>query len=258
MSAISRAAIDWRYINLKANPERAAATVAELSRAGISAERFEARTGDQYDGPQDAIAKYATAGSIGCTLSHVCLIEQASKRGHGIVGIVEDDVVLCDDFQERLQYIEENFRKPWDMFFFGGTYHTDPTWHKDTPGLGRDFELTDTRHIVRTYGTWCSYAYLLNCRSAGKVLDAVRKNMHRSTAIDHLFILIEPELQCYGFTPGMAIQRDGWSTITHAYTEFSGFLPLGPHIWAKRLPDFDWDAWVGTVPAVSRLSGGGS
>jgi hypothetical protein len=42
----------------------------------------------------------------------------------------------------------------------------------------------------------------------------------------------------------MAIQRDGVSDITHQYTRFSGFFPMGKHVWAKQLSDFDWDEWL--------------
>ena len=256
MGSIALQDIRWTYVNLESRPDRDAEIRKELSCVGISADRFDACTGEQYTGPKAAVANYAKPGQIGCMLSHVTIAGHAAKQKRGIVGVFEDDAILCNDFVERLRYIESNFNEPWDIFFLGSTFHPQPTWHKDTLGVGKDFELTRTRHIVRAFGTWNTYAYLLNCQSAGRVLDLLWRNMHRSLAIDHLLILIQPELQCFCFTPGMAIQRDGWSDITKSHSTFSLFLPLGPHIWAERLSDFDWDSWVETVPAVSRGVGG--
>ena len=234
--------IRWRYVNLAHRTDRREYVEDELARVGISAERFDALTGEHYDGPPVDML----SGQRGCLMSHLRLIEEA-RGTTGILGVVEDDVMFCDDFQRRLAYIEEYFNKPWDFFFLGSTYHINPSkWHKDD--LGKDFEQTGIKHIHRIYGTWNSYAYLLNCGSAEKVASMMRRNMHRGEAVDRMWIRLQPQLDCYCFTPGAAFQKDGVSDIGNpgdpeAITLFSGFLTMGPYVFTRLLEDFDYDAF---------------
>ena len=237
--------VKWVYVNLAIRPERAEYVQGECSRVGIVAKRFNALTREDYRGSQrdiEGMLKYSEPGRIGCYLSHLTIIDSA-RDTKGVLGVLEDDVLFCDDFVERMEYIEANFDKPWDMFFLGSTYHINPAvWHLND--LGRDFEQTDIKHIHRIYGTWNTYAYLINRESAGKIADLMRENAHRSTAVDHLFILIEPLLNCYCFTPGMAFQRDTVSDIAGLGVKvsmYSKFLRLGPYVFTKRLGDFDYD-----------------
>ena len=233
--------VHWRYVNLANRTKRNTNVQRELNRVGITnAERFNALTEKDFDG-EPADRGLLTNGQLGCLMSHLRLIEDAQNTT-GILGVVEDDVMFCDDLAERFAYIEEHFNKPWDIFFLGSTYHINPSvWHKDD--LGYDFQQTDIKHIHRIYGTWNSYAYLLNCRSAKKVASLIRSHMHTSTAIDHLLILIQPLLNCYCFTPGAAFQVDGPSDVADGMTVFSGFLKMGQYVFQKRLEDFDYDAY---------------
>jgi GR25 family glycosyltransferase involved in LPS biosynthesis len=87
-----------------------------------------------------------------------------------IVAVCEDDVVFCADLQERLAYIARNMTWDWDIFWLGGTFHCNPAvWHKDS--LGRDVVCTSDPRIMRTYGIWSTYAYLVNGPSARRVVD---------------------------------------------------------------------------------------
>lgn len=240
MNRIRRKDIRWRYVNLAHRPERNAYVRNELARVGIAAERFNALTGADYDGPR--IPKGAlTQGQLGCLMSHLRLWENA-RGTDGILGVVEDDVMLCDDFQERMQYVEDHFDKPWDMFFWGSTYHINPSkWHKQD--LGRDFEQTDVKYIHRIYGTWNTYCYFLNCQSAKRLVELFRAKLYQAKAIDHLLILLEPQLNCYCFTPGAAFQKNGPSDVGCGMTLFDGFLSMGPYVFQRRLADFDYDSF---------------
>ena len=230
--------IRWRYVNLCYRSERDAYVRGELARAGIKAERFNALTGYDYNGPK--LRKNAlTRGQLGCLMSHLRLIETA-RSTDGILGIVEDDVMFCDDLAERFRYIEEHFDKPWDMFFLGSTYHINPAvWHK--ADLGRDFEQTDIKYIHRIYGTWNTYAYLVNCSSAAKIAALMRANLGLAQAVDRLFITLEPQLNCYCFTPGAAFQKNGPSDVGNGMTLFDGFLKMGPYVFTRKLEDFQYD-----------------
>ena len=177
-------------------------------------------------------------------MSHTALWELSDSLGK-CVGVLEDDAMLCSDFRQRLEYIHDNWHEPWDIMYLGATYHTDPggVWHKE---LGRDFELTDVKHIHRVYGAFSNQGYVINPDSAGNILDMVESLMAVSRGSDDALIKIQPELNCYSFTPGMVFQIDGQSDIGDGWTRFSHFREsLGPYVWSDRLGDFDYNEFFG-------------
>jgi len=233
--------ITWRWINLLHRGDRRDHMAGQLRKAHITAERFPALTKDDYQGSEaDVAMMQATPNTIGNWLSHTAVIRTAIDNG--IVGLLEDDALLCSDFLLRLQYIEDKFDKPWDIFFLGATFHADEcVWH---PELGHDFELTDIKHIVRTYGAFSNQGYLINPDSAEKILDMMRGRMYKSRGSDHALIQIQPMLNCYCFVPGLVFQIDGQSDIGDGVTKFSSFLTsLGQYVWTDMLDEFDWDKW---------------
>lgn len=235
--------IDWWYINLARRTDRLPHIKNQLRKAGIFGQRFNAYGPEDYRGSDEAIhLMRATPGTIGNFLSHTAVMDKG-RYTDKVIGVLEDDALLCSDFQERLQYIEEKFDKDWDIFYLGATYHVNPpVWHKDD--LGRDFELTDLKHIHRVYGAFSDQGYLVNGRSAGRIVDTLRHNMHLASGIDTLMIRFQPEWRCYSFTPGMVFQLDGYGDVGGGMTYFSDFKrSLGPHVYAERLEDFDYDSY---------------
>ena len=242
--------IDWVYINLSHRKDRVEHITAQLDKAGIIGRRLEARTKEDYHGdPCRTVKMMPTPNTIGNWLSHSRLWQIASTAGN-CVGVLEDDALLCSDFRERMTYIHERWDKPWDIMFLGSTYHVNPpVWHKDT--LGRDFELTDVKHIHRVYGAFSNQGYVINASSARKVFDLVDSLMPESRGIDHALIMAQPQLECYAFTPGLVFQIDGQSDIGDGFTRFSHFLEsLGSHVWCDKLEDFDYDGYDWAEGAV--------
>lgn len=238
---ISQDKIAWYYINLSHRADRRTHIRQQLDRAGILAQRFEALRKEDYEGPIENVAQMrSTPNTIGNWLSHTAVIGKGEPGN--IVGLLEDDALICSDFQRRMKYIEENFNLPWDIFFLGATFHDDKgVWH---PELGRDHELTDTRHIIRTYGAFSNQGYLINGKSAARILAMMRQLMPKSKGSDHALIQIQPFLNCYCFVPGMVFQIDGPSDVADGVTVFSNFLTrLGAYAWTDTLEEFDYDSW---------------
>ncbi len=244
MTQIDTGNIDWWYIHLAKRTDRVEHLKAQLRKAGIEAHCFDACGPGNYHGPEENVKLMrATPNTIGNWLSHTACIGSAAGLTEGVLGVLEDDCLICSDFQVRMNYIEEHFDKPWDIFFLGATFHCDrAAWH---PELGRDYELTDTRHIVRTFGAFSNQGYLINPTSADKILCMMQERMPYSRGSDHALIQIQPELECYCFVPGMVFQVDGYGDVGGGWTQFSDFFEsLGPHIWCDKLDDFDYDSWV--------------
>jgi GR25 family glycosyltransferase involved in LPS biosynthesis len=155
------------------------------------------------------------------------------------LGILEDDVIFCDDWDERLEYIENNFNLDWDIFYFTSFFHLnhDPKRWKNV-----EFEFTDIKYITKVYSSFCTHAYLINPKSIPKILDLCQRYQNEAFAIDHLYLLIQPELNCYSFTPGMATQRPGNNDIDLIYKDQSVFKQIvGDHYYCNKLSDFDYE-----------------
>ena len=241
---IQAAEIEYLCINLDHRDDRWVLSQGQFRRVGLSVRRFRAFTSADWIWPQSEIAciRQHNPGGAGCLMSHLALIDRAGKSGR-LTGIFEDDVLLCQDFADRLRYVEECFDRPWDLFFLNSTYHCHPPfWHKET--LGRDFEQTEIKHIHRVYGLFATQSYLVNPASAGRIRALMHARAHDAYAVDHLLLMLQPELQAFCFTPGMTFQRDGRSDHGGGYTKFSDFYRLcGPYVFTERLADFDYDAY---------------
>jgi GR25 family glycosyltransferase involved in LPS biosynthesis len=239
LKKISFDKIEFKCINLPHRTDRRDYIETHLKSFNIPFEFFEALTSTQnYDNLE--FLPEINNGNIGCTLSHYELIK--NHNNNNILGIFEDDALLCEDFLERFSYIENNFNLDWDIFFLSAFYHlnTDNNrWHKSG-----DFEFTDIKYIHKVYGSFCTHSYLVNPNSKDKILKLIRENSHKSYAIDHLYILIQPYLNCFSFTPGMTNQIVSYSDINNVVKNQNSFETIvGPHYFTNKLNNFDYDKY---------------
>jgi GR25 family glycosyltransferase involved in LPS biosynthesis len=237
---ISTKNIHFKCINLPHRSDKRSWIDSHLSQHGINFEYFQAKTAnDNTKFSNDQISRYIP-GQLGCMLSHHELL--SSYNDSCILGIFEDDVRLCDDFAKRMEYVENNFDLDWDIFFLSSFYHLndDPQrWNKTG-----DYELTDTKYIHRVYGSFCTHSYLVNPKSIEKILKLMNEYMHQSYAIDHLYILIQPLINAYSFTPGMSTQIPSFNDINNTHKDQSIFEHVvGKHFFINRLENFDYDTY---------------
>lgn len=245
------------FINLDHRTDRLKHMQEQLSRIGLNATRTRGLLPQEVNEPHDKIAvmQARTPGAIGCHYSQVSIMETALSLGKSAF-VMEDDLIFCADFNKRMEHIE-NFlnTRDWDIFWLGGTYHVGGNygWHKNNHGnepklctctLGKDAEQTDDPRIMRTYGIWGTYAYIVNHKAIPHILNLLDQNVYRSIGIDWLFIMLMPELKTYCFAPGCVKQMDNLSDIglngdKPAITYFSGFKNLGPYWYQERMEDFN-------------------
>lgn len=228
------------FVNLDHRKDRLERMYATLNAAGIGAVRTRGILPSEYAGDpaRVAVMRARTPGAIGCHFSQVAVMEEARRRGqHAFV--MEDDLIICSDIQKRLQMITafaETY--PWDIFWLGGTFHINPPyWHKQD--LGHDARITEDPHFLRTYGAFCTYAYIVRNESLPTVLTMLDEELDKSIGIDYAMIQIQPRLHTYAFVPGCITQYDNQSDIGKGKTIFSGFAKLGPYWFQDKLENFD-------------------
>jgi len=59
-------------------------------------------------------------GEIGCTLSHIGAITMAKAFNWEYVIILEDDIVLAEDFEKRIKILLRMLPKDWEQVFLSG------------------------------------------------------------------------------------------------------------------------------------------
>jgi len=238
------------YINLDSRPDRNKHMQDELKRVGINAVRRRGVLPEEITVSPDKtdVMMRRSPGAIGCWYSQVRTILEAHTQGKDAL-VMEDDLVFCDDIADRIKIIRQFLdNNDWDVFWLGGTYHKEPTWHKSDNGhhthpdlqmctcdLNKDWEPTGHPNIVRTYGAFSTHAYIVNYKKILGILELLDQNIYRSVGIDWCFILLQPWLKTFAFNPGCVKQYDNQSNIGTGITQFSSFVSLGEHWWAKHL-----------------------
>lgn len=242
------------FLNLDRRPDRREHMENELARVGITnAERTRGKLPDEFDlkDPKLQVMKNRTAGAIGCHFGQVEIMQKALElRKHAFV--MEDDLIFCSDFQERMEIVGEYLKdKYWNIFWLGGTYHANNPawWHRkghspDLPQCKCKHEVdvlpTEDDRFVRTLGAFSTHAYIVNKNFIEILLDFLDRNIHMSMGIDWLMILMQPMIYTYAFVPGMCIQMDGQSDIGMCFSKYSQFHTLGSHWFQDRMIDFDY------------------
>lgn len=248
------------FVNLDSRPDRLAHMIHELNRIGLRAIRQRGIPWKEtdYENPKYARMYERTPGAIGCHLSQVEIMKTALGVGAN-AWIMEDDLVYCDDFAERVVLIDHFLQeRDWDVFWLGGTFHAPAFWHRHgrsgmppdcSAQLGKDYEPTNDKRFKRTYGAFSTYAYIVNYNSIEKILNLFDEHIHTSIGVDWLYIKLQPQLKCFAFVPGSVKQYDAVSDIGNGVTYFSGFSKLNgteenSRYWfQKNMNDFNHDTF---------------
>ena len=96
------------YINLEHRTDRKEHVVNEMNNIGINPTRFNAIK--------------MTNGAIGCSLSHLKILEDAKKNKLDHILIVEDDITFLDPslFKTQINKFFELHNNNWDVILFAG------------------------------------------------------------------------------------------------------------------------------------------
>lgn len=236
------------YLNLDHRTDRLEHMQKELARVGITAERTRGKLPHEFDLIETKlqVMKNRTPGAVGCHYGQVEIMQKALLKGkHAMV--YEDDCLFGSDYAERLTYIEKFMQNnQWDIWWLGGTVHINPAWwhgkeHESilkpycNCNLERDMDYTGDERIIRTYGAFSTFAYIVHKDFIELLLEFLEANIHISIGIDFLMILLQPQIKSYMMLPGAVRQIDNKSDIGFGDTIFSGFAALGSHWYSEKI-----------------------
>lgn len=245
------------YLNMAHRTDRMNHMDNQLAKVDLKAVRHRGKHPNEYDlnDPKVQVMLNRTPGAIGCHFGQVDIMKSAQAEKANAM-VLEDDIIFCSDFQKRLSYIDNwTLDHEWDVIWLGATFHVPAFWHRIghsgmppdcSAGIGKDCEPTDDERMIRTYGAFSTYAYIVNKDSIQKVVAMLDDFLPKSIGIDYAMIYWQPRgLKAFSFVPGCCKQMDNQSDIGNGMTVFSGFSKLNgteensAYWWQDDMNDFD-------------------
>jgi glycosyl transferase family 25 len=205
------------YINLSSRPDRKQHVEKQLQSIGINGQRFNAIK--------------LTNGAIGCSMSHLKLIEIAKKNDWEHILIVEDDILFTNPtlFINQFNKFISN-HKSFDVVLIAGN-NLPPYKNIDDTCVQVTRCQTTTGYLVQKH----YYDVLIENYKEG-ILNLMKDpTNHVSYAIDKYWFKLQVIHKWYLITPLTVTQREDYSDIEKRATNYtSSMLDLDKVVFFKR------------------------
>ena len=195
------------YINLEHRTDRKEHVKNELNNIGIKSTRFNAIK--------------MTNGAIGCSLSHLKLLEDAKKNQLDHILIVEDDITFLDPslFKTQINKFFELHNNKWDVILFAGN-NMPP------------FEIIDDT-CVKVSRCQTTTGYLVNGHYINVLISNIKMGLTHlinsptetvKYAIDKFWFVLQNNSKWYLITPLTVVQREDYSDIEKRVTNYQELM----------------------------------
>ena len=156
----------------------------------------------KYDFPKifevvEGYGRKLKSSEISLSLKHVKIIREVAEK-YEYALVLEDDVILCDNFVEEFLESHNQLPDDWDIAWVGTC-------------CGLHAPTSEGKRVYRVNGSRCTHAYAISNIGAKKVLSELK---YCNTGSDFFFnLLIEKfNLNNYWFEPALAIQSPEFKT----------------------------------------------
>lgn len=195
------------YINLEHRVDRKVHVENELTKIGLhNFQRFNAIKMND--------------GAIGCSMSHLKLLQNALSNNSDHILIVEDDISFLNPELFKIQlnkFLESNLK--WDVILFAGN-NMPPYESKNDYCIKVSRCQTTTGYLVNGH----YIKILLNNVKMG-LTHLLNKPDQRSTfAIDKFWFVLQQNGNWYLITPLTVVQREDYSDIEKKITQYSKLM----------------------------------
>lgn len=210
------------YINLDTRPDRKQHVENQLKIIGINAERFNAIK--------------MSNGAIGCSMSHLRLLEIAKTNNWEHILIVEDDILFTDPdlFVRQFNKFLSN-HKDFDVALIAGN-NIPPYKRIDDSCVQVTHCQTTTGYIVQQH----YYDILIQNYKEG-ILNLIKDPTNRIFfAIDKYWFALQEKHRWYLITPLTVTQREDYSDIEKTPINYTSLmLDLDKVAFMQRLKRID-------------------
>ena len=192
------------YINLDHRTDRKMHIEQQLKKIGINAERFNAIKMEN--------------GAIGCSMSHLNLLQFALKNNLEHILILEDDITFLNTelFETQFNKFIQNHNNDWDVILFAGN-NMPP------------YEKTDDT-CIKVSRCQTTTGYLVNGHYIKILMQNIKMGLtkllhdpskHTMYAIDKFWFALQNIGKWYLIMPLSVIQREDYSDIEKKQTNYS-------------------------------------
>ena len=193
------------YINLEHRGDRKAHVEDQLESIGLQGERFNAIK--------------MPNGAVGCSMSHLKLLQNALKNGLDHILIVEDDIQFLnpDLFKTQINTFLSNHI--WDVILLGGN-NMPP------------YEPVDAT-CVKVSRCQTTTGYIVNGNYIEKLMNNVRSGLsnllhnpkeHKAFAIDKYWFNLQKTDNWFLIIPLSVVQREDYSDIEKKITNYQNIM----------------------------------
>lgn len=208
------------YINLLSRPDRKQHVENQLKAVGINAQRFNAIK--------------MSNGAVGCSMSHLKILEIAKSNNYDHVLIVEDDILFTDPnlFVNQINKFLLNCKK-FDVVLIAGNNLPPYTKIDDTCVKVTQCQTTTGYLVQKHY-----YDILINNFKNG-ILNLMREpENHRLYAIDKYWFNLQVKDNWYLIIPLTVTQREDYSDIEKRQINYTpSMLDLDKVVFIQRQKD---------------------
>lgn len=99
-------------------------------------------------------------GSIGCALSHISVMHKIKMQTEKYGLILEDDVIIPDNFIEQMKKLEKYFPPKWDIIYLGGCNVRGKKYN--------DYFLIPE---IKSGHNYCCHAILFNKKTVNNIIN---------------------------------------------------------------------------------------
>lgn len=103
-------------------------------------------------------------GEIGCTMSHIKALKLAKEKNWSYVIVLEDDIVLADDFEKRINILLRILPSNWEHIYLSGIPSVEP------PGSSLIFP-----NLIPSSFTECTHSMMINSSAYDKIVDKLSR-----------------------------------------------------------------------------------
>lgn len=190
-------------ISLPHRFDRRQNTEKELSKYKIPYNFFDAVNGQEldYTGP-------LLKGEEGIRQSHLALLKQAKADDLDYIFVLEDDVVLCENFTSSLNNILEN-SPGFDILYLGGAHKWPPVKYN--------------QYLWKIFNTVTLHAVIIKKSIYSELINTIENNP--DIPVDDAYALLQPNNKAYCSILPLAWQKDDYSDIQNKFVKYDWLKP---------------------------------
>ena len=210
------------YINLEHRTDRKTHVETQMNSINVSCERFNAIKMDN--------------GAIGCSMSHLKLLQEAVKNNLEHILIVEDDITFLDPdlFKTQINRFFELHGNNWDVILLAGN-NMPP------------YETIDNT-CIKVSRCQTTTGYLVNGHYIKKLLENIKMGLtylirkpdqHSMYAIDKYWFALQKTDKWYLIIPPTVVQREDYSDIEKKVINYKEIMvDLDKKELLKKIEDY--------------------